>query len=86
MKTILRSLIVAAAVTLGLGGAGGLAQACDCPPGYRVETVVTYECRQVPYTVCETRYDDCGRAYQVSVTRYRTVRVAVTRQVLVRAY
>ena len=85
VKTIIRNLFVAAVVALGIGGVSSLAQACDhCPPVYRYETIVTYEYRQVPYTVCETRYDECGRAYTVTVTRYRTVRVAVTRQVLVR--
>lgn len=83
MKTILQSLVVAAALAFS---AGGSAYATDCPVGYRYETTVCYETRRVSYTVCETRYDECGRCYQVTVTRYRTVRVAVTHRVLVRAY
>ena len=52
-----------------------------CPPPVRYETVVCYEARRVPYAACETRYDECGRPYQVEVTRYRTVRVPVAKRV-----
>jgi hypothetical protein len=83
----LRSLVLGAALAVaGLGLAGTTAQASDYCPSYRYEWVVCYEFRQVCYTVCETRYDHCGRAYQVDVTRYRTERVPVRRQVRVRIY
>jgi hypothetical protein len=59
---------------------------CDDQPSCRYETVTCYETRQVPYAVCVTRYDECGRAYHVNVTRYRCVRVPVTRQVPVCNY
>ncbi len=74
---------------VGLVGIAGSAGATDyyapkasyCPPKVCYQTVTVYETRQVPYQVCETRYDECGRCYTVTVTRYRCVQVPVTRRV-----
>jgi len=54
-----------------------------CPPQY--QWVLCHQTRVEPYTVCETRYDHCGRPYHVEVGRYRSVRVAVWRLVPVNA-
>jgi hypothetical protein len=66
---------------------GSPARASDycppCPPKVYYQTVLVYETRTIPYTVCETRYDHCGVAYHVNVTRYRTIQVPVTRRVAV---
>jgi hypothetical protein len=76
----LRSLVCVAALTVaGLGMAGSSIQAGDCAPAYRYEWTLCHEVRQVPYTVYETRYDHCGKAYQVRATRYRTEQVPVWR-------
>jgi hypothetical protein len=86
MKRTIRTLVCTAALAvtgLGLGTSGVQASDCNCAPTYRYEWVQCYETRQVAYTVCETRYDHCGRPYQVEVTRYRTERVPVWRQVRV---
>jgi hypothetical protein len=48
--------------------------------------VVEYTTRRVAYTDYVTQYDDCGRAYQVTVTRWRTESVPVVRWVAVRGY
>ncbi len=81
----LRSLLCAAALTVtGFGLTGTSVNASDCYPTYRYEWVLCHETRQVAYAVCETRYDHCGRPYQVEVTRYRTAQVPVWRQVRVR--
>jgi hypothetical protein len=81
----IRSLVCAAVLaTAGFGFGGGSVQASDCTPTYRYEWVQRYETREVPYTVCETRYDHCGRPCQVEVTRYRTERYAVWYRVAVR--
>ena len=80
----LRSLVLAAGLVvagLGLGATG--AQASDYCPTYRYEWVQRCEYRQVPYTVCITRYDHCGYAYTVHVTRYRSESYTVWRQVRV---
>jgi hypothetical protein len=87
MSTWPRSLICAAVLAVAaLGAIGTAAHASDCPPAYRYEWVLCYEYRQVPYEACETRYDHCGRAYQVNVTRYRSEQVPVWRRVAVRNY
>jgi hypothetical protein len=81
----LHSFLCAAALTVtGLALTETSVNASDCYPTYRYERVLCYETRQVAYTVCETRYDHCGRPYQVEVTRYRTEQVPVWRQVRVR--
>jgi hypothetical protein len=84
MKRVACCLVVAATLASGLGLASNRASASDCQPNYRYEWVLRHETRQVPYMVCETRYDHCGRAYQVEVTRYRTERVSVWQRVTVR--
>ena len=68
---------------LGVGGANRpSASACERPCCvYRWVTI--YEGRSVPYTVCVTRYDHCGHAYQVQLTRYRRVEVPVKKLVKV---
>ena len=83
----LRSLMLTAALAIAsLDMAGTTLQASDCYPTYRYEWVQRVECRQVPYTVCVTRYDHCGRAYQAEVVRYRTEHVSVWHQIRVRVY
>jgi hypothetical protein len=87
-------LIGTLCLTFGsVGLFGGTASASDycppktyCQPKVCYQTVTVCETRVVPYTVCETRYDECGHCYQVTVTRYRTVQVQVTRQVPVACY
>jgi hypothetical protein len=88
LSTRLRSFVVAAVLAVsGLGPAVATVQASDyCPPSYRFEYVRCYEYRQVPYTVCVTRYDHCGCPYTVEVVQYRTVQVSVLKRTLVRAY
>jgi hypothetical protein len=63
-------------------GSVSFAWADHCVPCH-YKPVVCYEAREVPYTVCVTRYDHCGRPYHVEVTRYRTVTVRVTKLVKV---
>ena len=85
MKHFIWSLVCAAALAVtGPGLAGNSVHASDYAPGCRHEWVLCYEIRQVSYTVYETRYDYCGRSYQVRVTRSRTERVPVWRQIALR--
>ena len=63
---------------------GSRIHATDCPLGYHYKWVLRHETRQVPYTVSETHYDHRGQqTYEVQVTRYRTKRVSVWRQIAV---
>jgi hypothetical protein len=63
------------------------AVACDPCCYYKTvvcyETVCSYETRQVPYTRCVTRLDECGRPYTVTVTCYKDVQIPVTKVVSV---
>jgi hypothetical protein len=84
MSNSCRSLACATMLTVAsLGLSAVPAAASDGCQNYRYEWVLCYENRQVAYTACETRYDHCGRPYQVEVTRYRTERVPVWRRVAV---
>jgi hypothetical protein len=77
MTRLLLSGVLALALTSGLAP---LAKACDHCTYQKVvcyEPVVCYETRTVPYTRCVTEYDECGRAYTVQKTCYRSVTVAV---------
>lgn len=65
-----------------LAGSASVGTDGDCTPCY-YKKVVCYENQKVPYTVCVTRYDHCGRPYQVEVVRYRTVTVRVVKLVKV---
>jgi hypothetical protein len=75
-----RGFVLAGCVTLASFLGTAPARACDC---YYV-CVFTYECREVPYTVCVTKYDYCGRPYRVYEHRYQTVTVPVKKLVKVR--
>ena len=92
-----RYLLAAGLVVLGTFAAGTSTRACDSPEVrcciYKYVTtyacVIVCETRQESYTRAIALYDDCGRCCQVTVTCYRTVKVAVkkvvpvTRKVLV---
>ena len=80
----------AAVVALGLvSGLGTTSHAADCNYGtapsvaYHLAYEVSYETRQIPYTVSLTQYDHCGRAVSVERTLYHSVRVPVKKIVLV---
>ena len=76
---------LASAAVLGLGvmlGGTATTQACDTYCYHQV-WVTSYECRDVPYTVCVTEYDHCGHAYNTYKTLYRTIRVPFQKLVTV---
>src|SRR5882672_5616539 len=83
-------LAMVAVVTLGVG----VTKAGDtyCTPQYvyvkvvSYENVTVYETRSEAYQVCVTKYDHCGNPYSVYETRYREVKVPVTKQVAVTKY
>jgi hypothetical protein len=62
-------------------GAGTLAQAGE--PCCHYKQIVEYFPQQVAYPVQVVRYTDCGKPYYVTVVKYRTIQVAVTRTVKV---
>lgn len=58
------------------------ARSAACRP-YHYETVVTYDIRHERVIRYVTRYDHCGRPYQVAVIETRAVKVPVKRLVKV---
>lgn len=78
-----RKSLIAAALVLGVwGGSSEIAAACDAPRCYW-RTVTEYVAQEVPYVRYITRYDHCGKPYQVEIVGYRTVQVPVQRRVKV---
>src|SRR5690606_9210939 len=80
-----QKLVFAGLIALGMGV--GSAQAGDfyyddCHPCH-YQKVVTYVCKEIPYTRCITLYDHCGEPYTVHKTFYKTVHVPVVKYVKV---
>jgi hypothetical protein len=78
--------MLAGLIALGLGA--GTAQAGgfhydECYHHCHYKKVVTYVCKEVPYTKCITLYDHCGHPYTVHKTFYKTVHVPVVKLVKV---
>jgi len=85
MAKFLGKLFVPALLVAGLAAAPAAACEPNCYKTVTVyEKVCAYEVRQVPYTCTVTYYDECGRPYSVDVTRYRQVKVQVTKYVPVK--
>jgi len=78
----LRSLLGAAIVTAALSSANET-DACDDVQPCTYKWSMAAETQRVPYSVCLTRYDSYGNAYQVHETRYRTVQSYAKKRVLV---
>ncbi len=82
-----QKILFAGLITLGVGI--GSAQAGDFGFGYddcyacHYRKVVTYVCREIPYTRCITLYDHCGEPYTVHKTFYKTIHVPVVKYVKV---
>jgi hypothetical protein len=76
--------ILTAALILGAIGIGSLstARACDAPR-YFWKTITTYTTVEKPVVESETRFDHCGRPFEVKVVSFVRVRVPVTQQVKV---
>jgi len=73
-------------ITAGFGGsAPARAGNCGgyCQPTYHYTYVTVYVPKTVSYTSYITRYDHCGRPYQVAKTCYKTIQVPVQKRVLV---
>src|SRR5262245_14278319 len=88
MFSHLRHLLTVGVMVLGMVTRVSGARACDTPVRCCTCKYVTtyvcvtvYETRQEAYTKVVTLYDECGRAYQVSRTCYREVRVPVKKVV-----
>src|SRR5262245_58027240 len=88
--TSLRGMAVAGVLGLSALAFGGTAaQACDKAPQQEYTWVTTYECvttweiKCEPYTKTVTKYDHCGKPYQVAETYYREVKVPVVKKVAV---
>ncbi len=64
----------------------GSASATEYKKVVTYKTVTVCVEKQVPYTVEVVKYDHCGKAYKVCVTKYRTVEVEVDVQVPVVTY
>ncbi len=81
---MIRRLLVAAVSTVALAAP---AFACDPVCEYRkvncYEKVITYENRTEAYQKDFILYDECGRAYTVTRTCYRTIRVPVAHLVAI---
>lgn len=79
----MRRMILAAALVLA--GVGTAAANNYPPPGYKLvtvtETKIVYETRSVAYTKEVTKYDHCGKPYNVCVTCYKDVEVPVKKTV-----
>jgi hypothetical protein len=86
MLTLVKNLAV---VVAGLA-ASGAATAGEYGPQYKKVTVyqtVTYtKTVEVPYQKAVTKYDHCGKPYNVTVTCYRNVEITATKQVPVTKY
>ena len=52
-------------------------------PSYYWKEVTVYETREVPEVRCITKYDHCGKPYEVKVVVYRTIRVPVVKRIKV---
>ncbi|MBW3599682.1 MAG: hypothetical protein KY475_20730 [Planctomycetes bacterium] len=81
-----QKVLFAGLMVLGLGAgsaqAGGYGYGYDdCYHDVQYRKVVTYVCREVPYTRCITLYDHCGHPYTVHKTFYKTVHVPVVKYV-----
>jgi hypothetical protein len=80
---LMKRLLLAAVAAVGL--LAGATSSASANESYRpvtyYRTVVSYEVRQVPYTVHFTRYDHYGYPYDVCETRYRSERYEVKRVV-----
>jgi hypothetical protein len=84
-QSLMRSLVVAGLLGMGLTTLGSTPARASgtCEPVYHYVLVTTYVDRQVAYTKVVTLYDHCGRPYKVATTCYQTVKVPVTRRILV---
>lgn len=74
LKKVLCGMLVAGAI--GSVGTSN-ASATHYPPSCYYKTVITYEYEKQPIVEWVTKYDHCGRAYEVKVVRYITVKVPV---------
>lgn len=85
----LQKALFAGLLVMGVGA--GAAQAGDFGYGHgfgyddchhvEYRKVVTYVCKEIPYTACITLYDHCGEPYTVHKTLYKTVHVPVVKYV-----
>ena len=98
MKSIfnLRSL-VAAGIVLGATALGSVQSAeaggygydnyghggYSYQPQYTWKTITLYKTIQKPYVDYVTKYDHCGKPYQVEIVRYETVQIPYTKRVKV---
>ncbi len=81
LKKVLCGMLVAGAIGF-VGTSTASASHCS-PPCCYYKTIITYEYETQPIVDWVTKYDHCGRAYEVKVVRYITVKVPVKRQVKV---
>jgi hypothetical protein len=80
-----QKVLLAGVVALGVGAgsaqAGDFGFGYDCHHEIGYEKIVTYVCKEIPYTRCITLYDHCGEPYTVHKTFYKTVHVPVIKYV-----
>ena len=50
---------------------------------YKYKEITVYELREVPEAHWITKYDHCGKAYQVKVVSYHSIKVPVTKRIKV---
>ena len=81
LKKVLCGTLVAGAI--GFVGTSTASATHYPPPCCHYKTVITYEYETQPIVEWVTKYDHCGRAYEVKVVRYITVKVPVKRLVKV---
>lgn len=79
----LKTLAIAATLATGLACTSTAnAGHCHAPQCY-YKTVITWQVIEEPCYDYVTKYDHCGRPYQVRVVTYKTVRIPVEKLVKV---
>lgn len=80
----MKNLIAAAVVTAAALFAGTqTVEAGDPCVHCHYKTIVEYKCIQKPVVKCITKYDHCGKPYEVKVVDYVTVKIPVYKQIKV---
>lgn len=65
------------------GYGGGYGGGYTYQPQYTWKTITLYKTIQKPYVDYVTKYDHCGKPYQVEIVRYETVQIPYTKRVKV---
>lgn len=81
---LLKKIVCGTLIAGAIGFVGTSSASADhCPPRCYYKTVVCYEYETQPVVDWVTKYDHCGRPYEVKVVDYVTVKVPVKKLVKV---